>query len=342
MKTMLKRRFIFFFSLLALAAAGLLVRYGTLMLKGGPPPEQSGSRGFAERGPILDRNGRFLALQTRLANVSVWRPEITGLEVLCAELSPILEQPADEIRERISRSASDFVYLKKQVDESTIHLINEALSAGRIRGVSLEPIVGRIYPERALAGQIIGFVGDENDGLAGIEYAFDNELSGIESGGKGSQVVLTLDANVQHILEDIAAATLRENNAEAVMLMAMDPRSGDILGSASLPGFDPNDIRNSDETARMDRPAIWAYEPGSVFKIFSLSALLDAGAIDENTIFVCNGHYERTTSRGEKIIINCLGAHGPVNARDIIVYSCNAGAAYAADRMGVSSFYNRM
>ncbi|MDR2133489.1 MAG: transpeptidase family protein [Treponema sp.] len=339
MNAMLKRRFVFFFSFLALAAAGLLVRYGILMLGGRPPPEPAASRKFAERGAILDRNGRFLALQTRLANVSVWRPEITGLDALCGELAPILEQPAGEIRERISQSASDFVYLKKQVDESTIHLINEARSGGRIRGVSLEPIVGRIYPERTLAGQIVGFVGDENDGLAGIEYAFDNELAGAETGGKGSQVVLTIDANVQHILEEIAAATLLENRAEAVMLMAMDPRSGDILGSASLPGFDPNDIRSSDENSRMDRPAIWSYEPGSVFKVFSLSALMDSGSISGDSVFVCNGRYERLTGGDELIRINCLGVHGRVSAREIIIYSCNAGAAYASDRIGNGAFY---
>jgi cell division protein FtsI (penicillin-binding protein 3) len=212
-------------------------------------------------------------------------------------------------------------------------------------------MVGRIYPKGAMASQGIGFVGDENSGLAGIEYVFNKELNpgsgespGSAPGGRknGGQVYLTLDVNVQYILENIAANIMEENEAEAVMFMAMDPRNGDVLGSASLPGFDPNDFRNSDENARMDRPALWAYEPGSVFKIFSLSALMDAGAIDGNTVFVCDGHYERITSRGEKITINCLGAHGRVTARDIIVYSCNAGAAYAADRLGASPFYNRL
>jgi cell division protein FtsI (penicillin-binding protein 3) len=88
----------------------------------------------------------------------------------------------------------------------------------------------------------------------------------------------------------------------------------------------------------MDRPAIWAYEPGSVFKIFSLAALLDTQAISERTVFHCNGRYERVTNRGERIVINCLAAHGPVTAREIITYSCNAGAAYAADRLGVAPF----
>jgi cell division protein FtsI (penicillin-binding protein 3) len=155
-------------------------------------------------------------------------------------------------------------------------------------------------------------------------------------------VFLTLDVNVQYILENIASKIMEENKAEAVMFMAMDPRSGDILGSASLPGFDPNDFHNSNENSRMDRPAIWAYEPGSVFKVFSLSALMDAEAVAGDTVFICNGSYERITSRGEKITINCLGAHGRVNARDIIVYSWNAGAAYAADRLGGAPFYSRL
>jgi cell division protein FtsI (penicillin-binding protein 3) len=90
----------------------------------------------------------------------------------------------------------------------------------------------------------------------------------------------------------------------------------------------------------MDRPAIWAYEPGSVFKVFSISALMDEGAIAGSTVFVCNGRYERVTSRGERIAINCLGAHGRVSANEIIVFSCNAGAAYAADKLGSLAFYD--
>jgi cell division protein FtsI (penicillin-binding protein 3) len=335
-----RRRFLVFSSFLALISLALLIRYGIMMLGASPAPNPPRSRGLGERGAILDRNGRFLALQTRLANISAWRPEIGDLEALSRDLAPILDMPADELRERIILSPSDFMYLKKQVDESTIRLIRGLKDEGRLRGVSVEPIVGRIYPERHLASQIVGFTGDENNGLAGIEYAFDRELSGAD--GNGSQVILTIDANVQHILEQIAAKTLEENRAEAVMLMAMDPRTGDVLGSASLPDFDPNDIRSSDETGRMDRPAIWAYEPGSVFKIFSLAALMDSGAINGDTSFICNGHYERVTGRGERILINCLGAHGRVSAREIIIYSCNAGAAYASDRLGGSAFYEEL
>ncbi|MDR1637654.1 MAG: transpeptidase family protein [Treponema sp.] len=332
-------RFVFFVVLLSLTALGVLIKYAYLMLGGGGTPEPLRTDRFTERGSILDRNGRVLALQTRLANISAWRPEIDDPDRVSEDLAPILEMSPGEIRDRITHSPTDFVYLKKQVDESTIRMIDAAREEEKLKGIGIEPIRGRIYPERSLASQIVGFVGDDNKGLAGIEYAFESELVPQAGSSAGSQVILTIDSNVQYILEQIAGETLRENRAEAVMFMAMDPRTGEILGSASLPGFDPNDIRLSDDNSRMDRPAIWAYEPGSVFKIFSLASLLDGESISADSAFLCNGHYERVTNRGERILINCLGAHGLVKARDIIVYSCNAGAAYAADQMGAGTFY---
>jgi len=334
-----KSRFIIIFSIIGFFTLYLLIHYGKLMLRD-IPPAAGRSRGFAERGAILDRNGRFLAIQTRFANIGVWRPSIRNIEVFSNDLAQILDIPPHEIRERISSSPSniDFIYIKKQVDDSIIRLINAALEEGKIQGVTVEPIVGRIYPEKNLAGQIVGFVGDGNDGLAGIEFAFDDVLAGTENNGKGSQVVLTIDANVQYILEQIAGQIMGETNAEAVMFMAMDPRSGDILGSASLPDFDPNNIRASSETSRMDRPVLLAYEPGSVFKVFSIAALMDSGAISGNSIFNCTGVYERVTNRGDRITINCLGAHGRVSAREIIIHSCNAGAAYASDQLGNTAF----
>ncbi|MCL2068206.1 MAG: penicillin-binding transpeptidase domain-containing protein [Treponema sp.] len=334
-----KWRFIVIISMIGLFALYLVYNYGKLMLTGRLPPASSQSVGYTDRGAILDRNGRFLAIQTRLADISVWRPSINDVTVLADELAPILEQSPGEILERINSSPSNFVYVKKQVEDSTVVKINEALEQGKIRGVTVNPIVGRVYPEKNLASQIIGFVGIENSGLGGIEYAFDDVLAGKDNNGRGSQVVLTIDSNVQYILERIAAQTMYETNAEAIVLMAMDPRSGDILGSASLPDFDPNNIQTSSDEGRMDRPVILAYEPGSVFKVFSLAALVDSGAISANSVFTCNGVYERVTNRGERIAINCLGAHGRVTAREIIIHSCNAGAAYASDRLGNNALY---
>ncbi|MDR0452080.1 MAG: transpeptidase family protein [Treponema sp.] len=340
-KTPLNRfRFLIFAAVFGILAVVVLVRYAALMFNPPSPDTVNPPRAFWERGSIMDRNGRTLALQTRLGNVTVWKPDVKNPVAVSRELAPILQMTSGEILERIDASRSDFLYLKKQVEQPTVREIEAALEKGDLSGIGIEHIMGRIYPEGRIAGQIVGFVGDEHNGLGGIEYAFETELA--PEGSNGSQVVLTIDANVQYILEDIGRRIYTEHQAEAVMLMALDPRSGELLGSASLPDFDPNDIRNSDARSRMDRPAIWAYEPGSVFKVYSLAALMDSWGSADNPVFVCNGHYERITARGERIVINCLASHGRVTARDIIVYSCNAGVAYASDHMDIPGFYNSL
>jgi len=331
----IKRRYVIVFVLLIGFSLYLLGHYIFLMVKSSPPPAPRQVTGLPDRGSILDKNGRFLAIQIRFADVSVWRPSITDINLLAIELSAILDMTPADIQNRINSSESNFLYLKRQIDDSTARRLSALLTEKNIRGVMVQPIVGRIYPEKNLASQIVGFVGDRNRGLEGIEFAFNNVLDGVDNNGKGSQVVLTIDTYVQHILESISARTMEQTGAEAVMFVAMDPRTGEILGSASLPNFDPNNIRSSDAVSRMNRPAIWAFEPGSTFKVFSLAALMDSGAISANTSFICNGVY--TPNRGAPI--NCLGNHGRVTAREIIINSCNAGAAYASDQVSNATFY---
>ena len=331
----LKRRYIIIYAGLAVFVVYLLVHYSSLMLKDHTPTIARQPSDLVERGTILDRNGRYLAIQIRFADVSVWRPSISDIDVLSSELEVVLEMPAAEIKEKIISSESNFLYLKKQIDDSTARTLSALLAEKKIKGVTVQPIVGRVYPENNLASQVIGFVGERSIGLEGIEYAFNNTLNGVDNNGKGSQIVLTIDTNVQYILEKISERTMKETGAEAVMFLAMDPRNGDILGSVSTPGFDLNNIRASDEISRMNRPVIWAYEPGSVFKVFTIASLIDSGAISGNTVFYCTGSY--TPSRGSPI--NCLGVHGRVTAREIIIHSCNTGAAQASEYISSGAFY---
>jgi cell division protein FtsI (penicillin-binding protein 3) len=329
----------------------MLCRYAYLMLAPMPNASPSRSRTVVERGSIFDRNGRVLAIQTRLANISVWKPDVDDFEEFSREVAPLLDMGVQEILQKIESSPTDFVYLKKNVDQGTIRAVETEREKGFLKGVGVEPVVGRIYPEGTLASTVLGFVGADNAGLGGIEYAFDRELTATdvsdspESGtsvNRGNRVYLTIDANVQHILEDIANRVLDENEAEAVMLIAMEPKSGEILGQASVPGFDPNNFRLSNEAARMDRPSLWAYEPGSVFKVFSLAAMLEMEPAVSRSTFFCNGSYEHTTPLGETVVIGCLGAHGSVSIRDIIIKSCNAGAAYASEMVGENPFYTSL
>jgi cell division protein FtsI (penicillin-binding protein 3) len=319
-------------------------RYAYLMLA--PVASSDGKREqlIAERGSIFDRNGRVLAIQTRLGNINIWKPDVDDFEELSREVAPLLDMSEEDVLQRIVSSPADFAYLKKNVDQGTIRAIEMEQERGFLRGIGVEAVTGRIYPEGPLASTVLGFVGADNAGLGGIEYTFNDQLSatvplGSGSVARGSRVYLTLDANIQYILEGIANRAVDENEAEAVMLIAMDPKSGDILGQASVPGFDPNNFRLSDEAARMDRPSFLPYEPGSVFKVFSLAAMMEIDAAVGRSIVHCNGTYEHTTNLGETVIIGCLGAHGNVSLRDIIVKSCNAGAAYASDMVGEDAFY---
>jgi cell division protein FtsI (penicillin-binding protein 3) len=321
-----------------LLAAGIVVlgRYAVHIMTG-----DSGQGGrprvSVERGKILDRNGKVLASQIYLYDVYALPPPKDEIRSLADGLAPLLEMGSEELYDRLNR-ASRNILLKRQVSASFMEMIKDEQRSGRLRGVSTIPVPSRTYPEKTLAAQIIGFTGIDNYGREGVEYAFNKELSA------GNNVTLTIDANVQYILEKVANETLRENQAESVMFLAMDPRGGEILGSAVLPSFDPNNYRSFGNDRYLNRVAHEQYEPGSVFKVFSISSLMDSGVISEYSEFNCTGVYERVFSSGEKVRIECADgrAHGIVRPREIIIQSCNVGAALAADRQDNQEFYQSL
>jgi len=159
---------------------------------------------------------------------------------------------------------------------------------------------------------------------------------------KGNSLVLTIDSSIQYSLEEIARKTKDDTGAESVILLAGDAKTGEILAYVAMPDFDPNAYFESPTEAWYDWPSVYSYEPGSVFKVFSMASVMDSGGIDANTTFVCDGAYRRTAPSGEEIKIKCLGSHGVVNVEKILEYSCNAGAAYASDRIEPEAFYERL
>jgi cell division protein FtsI (penicillin-binding protein 3) len=154
--------------------------------------------------------------------------------------------------------------------------------------------------------------------------------------------MLTIDGNIQYELEKIARSTMDETKAEAVMMIAADARTGEILAYVSEPSANLNTYGQSPATARKDRPALYAYEPGSVFKIFSIASLMDLGLVKDSDLFLCDGAYTFTTSRGETINIKCLEHHGWVTARDVIKLSCNDGSAQMAERADAAAFEQKL
>jgi cell division protein FtsI (penicillin-binding protein 3) len=336
MNSLVKWRFYAVIFTLLAAAVVVLSRYA-FHIMAGDSGQGGRPRTSAERGRILDRNGKVLASQINLYNVYASSPPKDDIRNMADGLAPLLDMSSEGLYDRLSRGGRN-ILLKRQVSASVMETIKNEQRNGGFRGISTIPVPSRTYPEKNLAAQIIGFTGIDNYGREGVEYAFNKELS------TGNNVVLTLDINVQHILEKVADSTLRETHAESVMFLAMDPRNGEILGSAVLPGFDPNDYRAFSNDRYLNRTAYEQYEPGSVFKVFSIAALMDSGVISEQSEFVCNGVYEKVFSSGERVRIECADgrAHGRVRPREIIIHSCNVGAALAADRQENRAFYQSM
>jgi cell division protein FtsI (penicillin-binding protein 3) len=304
-----------------------------------------------ERGTISDRGGRVLAMDSPLFNVAVWRPETkkAAFPSEAAKLSSITGVPEAEIMDRWSTGASDFFYLVKRAPPQVARAVQDAKDSGAFAGIVVEKVAGRLYPERRLASHLVGFVGDGNAGLAGIEMRCDDELvrapSGKASAGKsaaGRSFVLTIDADIQFSMEKIAREAMTTTGAEAVMLLALDPRTGDVLAYVAMPDFDPNDYASSPESSWYDWPSVYHYEPGSVFKVFTMASVVDLGGADAGTTFVCDGAFHKTAPSGEKITIKCLGAHGVVNIEKILEFSCNACAAYASERVESLDFYGKL
>jgi cell division protein FtsI (penicillin-binding protein 3) len=293
-----------------------------------------------ERGPILDRNGKIVAITTILYSVSAWVPDVENPEQTAALLAQVLNMDRQALLDKLSKDTG-FVWIKRKITPTETERISSLKDEHKLTGINLEPEYGRNYPERAFAGHLIGYVGIDNTGLDGIEWSFERELFPSAIGEAveevyGNQVYLTIDMNIQYIVEKIARKSLEENRADYVMILVMDAPTAEILAYVSVPGFDPNNFSKYDPATLINRPIRTAYEPGSVFKIFTISAFLQLGGITPYDTFYAGGYYEKPEYG---IRINDLAAYGEVNAQKILKYSSNVGAAYASETVNDEEFY---
>ncbi len=340
--TRFRRRFWIAAGLLAACALAVLGRYAYLMLSPRDPLPKPPAA--VERGPILDRNGRLMAVASPQYHLAAWKPDLPaqGDQADRAELAALAGMEEGHLEEAIKGAKADFFYIKKQIPVEAAKAIRAGKESGRFRGFMVEEQPGRSYPMGDLACHVLGYVGEDNHGLGGIEFAFDAELSPPPPAGLreafGNQVVLTLDAGVQAILERLARQAMKDNGAESIMFIASDPRRGDILGYAAFPGFSPGDIKNADPDSLLNLPANYSYEPGSVFKVFTIASIYQLGGITPDSTFFCDGAYHREEGTTEPILIKCMGYHGKVTPQRILSLSCNAGAGYASDTVTIQDF----
>jgi len=339
-----QRRYKFVFGFLTICVGLVIFQYARVMLSGGPQGNVAGNgERQVERGPILDRNGRILAIQTRLNTVTVWTPDLANLAETADQLASILDLDAPALLEQF-KGANGFLVVKRTVTPTQSERIQELIDAGQLQGVTLRPDTGRTYPEGTLAANVIGYVGIDNTGLDGIEYTFDPQLSPAPSSATsgttyGDQIFLTLDVNIQNAMDDLARTAFKENDADSVMLLVMNSQSGEILSYSSIPTFDPNHFDTYSVAERKNLPIAKVYEPGSVFKIFSISSFLELGGITPSDHFNTSGGY---VDRQGGFTIKDLGDYGRIDPEQIIKYSSNVGAAYASQTVTADSFYHML
>lgn len=339
---------IFFFICCGICLLVLLFTYAKLSLQPVAPIAQNTPA--VERGSIVDRSGFPLAVQTNFYHVGVSIKNLKDNNKLSArfanEIAPLLDMSEEELLNLITSERS-FVYLKKKISQTEYEQCKELTDSRGYNFVSYEKIPGRNYPNHDLAAQLIGYMGDDGKGLAGIEFSQQSVLSpsGKDDNGEplqGRNIFLSIDANLQYKLEQIARKTMTETQAESMMLVAADCTTGEVLSYISLPSVDLNEYGSTSIAARIDRPAMTAYEPGSVFKIFTVGIVYDEHGISPNDSFLCDGMYEKRIPGGEAIRIKCLEHHGWCTPKDGLRYSCNDVLGQISDRIGEDEFMARI
>ncbi|MFO8043600.1 MAG: penicillin-binding protein [Alkalispirochaeta sp.] len=336
------RRFNIVGSIILAAAALVVVRYAIIMIPGSERSSAAGSTEI-ERGPILDRRGRVLAIQTRLDTVTAWKPEIDDIDTTARILADILDLSEEELAGRLA-TADGFLVVQRTITPSQSDRIRSEQQLANLPGIRLEADTGRSYPEREAAAPIIGFTGVDNVGLAGIEYMFSNELmpevdtrsTVAQSLAMGNQVFLTLDLAIQSAADDLGRELLQEHQADSVMIVVGNLKNGQVLAVSHVPSFDPNHFREYSADEQSNRFVSRIYEPGSVFKVFSVASFLELGGITENDEFDTSGGY---VAEDGELVITDLADYGRVTPEEIIKYSSNVGAAYASETVDPGSFY---
>ncbi len=330
------------------------------------------------RGLIFDRNGRLLAGNTTSYVLEIETRQLTPTsrlaiaEVLSKTLVLPLEQlyaqlsvdwvARGQYRIRLTQTDQAGEPLPITIDKFVASALNGFLAdplAPDLSGLSLVPAPTRVYPAGSLAGHVLGFVNQEGQGFFGVEGFYDEWLAGkpitiarpmIAPEARlqpdppaGVNLVLTIDTDIQQMVELELAKAIESSGAEQGEILVMDPSNGEILAMASWPILDPNAyepwLTVAGDEEPVIAPAVGAmYEPGSTFKVLTMAAALDAGVVKPDTEFIDTGQIEV----GGNTIRNWNGeAWGPQDMLGCLQHSLNVCLAWvASDRLGAAPLYN--
>jgi cell division protein FtsI/penicillin-binding protein 2 len=353
------RRVILFYMLVLVSVAGLVVRLVDLqVLKRDHYRQQAQaqSKGHVyvrfKRGEILDRNLRELAVSVESGSVGSHAGQVRDPGKAAKALAPFLPLSREEIQETLV-SNTGFTYLARKIPPHQVTTIN----ALKLKGIQVDWDMKRTYPQWELAAHVLGFVGVENEGLGGVEYLYDGVMRGEttrvnlkvdgrrhvynrESSGTGSGgniVVLNLDESIQYSVEQILGDTVREFKAASGSAIVMDVHTGEILALASHPTYNPNDYTSYGPEEKRNRAILDIYEPGSTFKLVTLSAALEEGLVQSGELVDCR---VGTVRLGRKVYREAKRSYGTLSFEEILAKSSNVGTIKMGLRLGEERFYS--
>lgn len=400
--TTARRSIVVFFALICSGLLASILRVGYLsVIKGSEYKSVAEAQQLsvktlsATRGTIYDANMNVLA-----QSASVWLVYINPSK-LCGEdhvlneqkaktvasgLAEILDMNEDDIYKKIADNPSyGYVEIKGKIELETKTALQKFIKENNLYGiVSIDPDNKRYYPNSSLASTVIGFTGKDGDGLYGVEYYYNDQLTGtngrIVTAKDGTQtempnqyettylatdgvsLVLTINNEVQTILESALETGLDETQSENAYGIVMNVKTGAILAMANLPDYDPNDpysiysekvkknlaaIENEEERNKAFNTAQFSqwknkavadfYEPGSVFKVFLVSAALESGVVNSSYNYTCAGYNYEIPDRTIKDF-NPYSPHHTENLCDLLVNSCNTFSVHVGLKVGVETF----
>ncbi|MGQ9537714.1 MAG: peptidoglycan D,D-transpeptidase FtsI family protein [Actinomycetota bacterium] len=253
------------------------------------------------RGNIFDRDGEVLAISQEAYSIYAIPYLVEDVGTAAAELSLVLGRPRQEIEKKL-RSGSGFVYLEREVDPD----LAERVKALGIQGIGLEKESRRFYPRKELACQLLGYVGMDNVGLAGLELQYEDLLAGeageaeleVDPRGEpipgvtrvtrkpvdGCDIRLSIDSEIQFKLQEQLKVSVEESSAKSGTGVVMDCRTGEILAMATYPDFDLNAYPETDCALTRNRAVTDAFEPGSVLKVITAMAALEEQVVSPGSV----------------------------------------------------------
>lgn len=312
----------------------------------------------ADRGRILDRNGKVIAGNVTTSSLVLIPNQIKNKEEVSKKLAEVLGVSYDEMYKHVSKKVSIERVHPEGRDLS--YEISEKINNFKYDGVYLLKETKRYYPYKETLSHVIGYVGIDNQGLSGLELLYDKYLTGTNgsikyfSDGKGKKLVLpeiyetptpgmdinlTIDLDLQLILENELTNAEKKYNVEGAIGIVMDPKTGEILAMSNRPTFDPTNYQNySIETINRNL-AIWSsYEPGSTFKILTVAAAVNEGKINlfEDTYF------DTGSIRVDGGVLHCWKhkGHGQQTFLEVIENSCNPGFVVMGNKLGKETLFD--